>query len=108
VSEKIPRAPVWAIAELVKNPPDAIYLNIGEPDFNTPKHIVKAAEEGLGKGFTHYMLDKGDVELRRAIVAKLERENHFSVDPENGVIVTIGAAAANAAVAKYPYTDPSA
>lgn len=98
VSQNVPRAPVWAIAELVKNAPDALYMNIGEPDFATPKHIVQAAEEALAKGFTHYMPDKGDAELRRAIAAKLERENHFAVDPENGVIITIGAAAANAAV----------
>ena len=72
LSEKVPRAPIWAIAELVKNAPDAIRLNIGEPDFNTPKHIVEAAEEALAKGYTHYMPDKGDPELRRAIAAKLE------------------------------------
>jgi len=98
LSEKVPRAPIWAIAELLKNAPDAIRLNIGEPDFNTPKYIVEAAEEALAKGYTHYMPDKGDPELRRAIAAKLERDNKFSVDPENGVIVTVGAAAANAAV----------
>jgi aminotransferase len=96
--EKIPRAPVWAIAELVKSAPDAIYLNLGEPDFSTPKHIIKAAEEALAKGYTHYMPDKGDPELRQAIAAKLEHENNFSVDPENGVMVTIGGAAANASV----------
>ena len=98
MSEKMPRAPVWAIAELVKSAPDGIYLNIGEPDFSTPKHIIKAAEEALAKGYTHYMPDKGDPELRKAIAAKLERENNFSVDPEDGVIVTIGGAAANASV----------
>ncbi len=98
MSEKIPRAPVWAIAELVKSAPDAIYLNLGEPDFSTPKHIIKAAEDALAKGYTHYTPDKGDPELRQAIAAKLEHENNFSVDPENGVIVTIGGAAANASV----------
>lgn len=96
--EKLPRAPVWAIAELVKNASDAIYLNIGEPDFNTPKHIIKAAEDALAKGYTHYLPDKGDLELRKAIATKLERENNFSVNSENGVIVTIGGAAANASV----------
>lgn len=50
-------------------------LSLGEPDFDTPDHIVQAAIEAMRKGLTRYTAPDGLVELREAIVAKFKREN---------------------------------
>ena len=43
-----------------------IHLQIGEPGFDTPEHIVKAAEEALSAGMTHYVPAPGIPALREA------------------------------------------
>lgn len=68
-------------------------LGLGEPDFDTPEHIKRAAVEALESGFTSYTMNKGILELREAISAKFSRDNHFSVGPEE-IIVTSGASEA--------------
>ena len=52
-----------------------IDLSLGEPDFDTPAHIVEAAVEAMRKGLTRYTAPDGLPELRQAIVAKFKREN---------------------------------
>ncbi len=69
---------------------DSINLGLGEPDFDTPIHIREAAKKALDEGFTHYTVNKGIIELREAISAKLEKDNQIGVSPES-VIVTVGA-----------------
>lgn len=68
-----------------------VSLMRGEPDFPTPPHIVAAAQEALAKGRTHYPDNRGEASLRRAIAAKLERENGLRYDPEREILVTTGA-----------------
>ncbi len=70
--------------------PNAINLGIGQPDFDTPEHIKKAAIDAINKGFTGYTANLGIMELREALCRKFERENHFIVAPDE-VIVTSGA-----------------
>lgn len=72
---------------------DTINLGLGEPDFNTPPHIVEAAKNSMDEGFTHYTVNKGIIELREAISDKLKNENMINADPES-VIVTVGASEA--------------
>lgn len=67
-----------------------INLNIGEPDFDTPKHIREAAKKALDEGKTHYSSNYGIPELREAIALGLSRENGLSYDPANEIIVTVG------------------
>jgi len=67
-----------------------IHLEIGEPDFDTPKHIVNAAKEGLDKGYTHYGPAAGLPELRQAIAEDAGKRRGLSFSPEN-VVVTPGA-----------------
>ncbi|WP_041794708.1 pyridoxal phosphate-dependent aminotransferase [Pararhodospirillum photometricum] len=54
---------------------DVIGLGAGEPDFDTPEHICAAATEAMTKGETRYTPVGGTVALRKAIAAKLKREN---------------------------------
>jgi aspartate aminotransferase len=50
-------------------------LSLGEPDFDTPAHVVEAALDAMKRGITRYTSPDGLVELREAIVAKFKREN---------------------------------
>ncbi len=67
-----------------------IHLNIGEPDFDTPRHIKEAAKKALDEGKTHYSSNYGIPELREAIAQKLRQENGLSYNPATEIIVTVG------------------
>ncbi len=69
---------------------DVISLSIGEPDFDTPRHISDACIAAIGRGETHYAQSDGIPELRSAIATKISRDNGFRCTPEE-VIVTCGA-----------------
>ena len=70
---------------------DVINLGGGEPDFDTPPHIVDAALEAIRQGHTHYVSSAGLRELRAAIADKLREENGLEFDPDAEIIVTPGA-----------------
>src|SRR5579885_1578087 len=67
-----------------------IHLEIGEPDFPTPPHIVEAAVEALHAGKTHYVPAPGIPPLREAVAAFLERWGRLRTTPDR-VVVTPGA-----------------
>ncbi|MFH0846443.1 MAG: pyridoxal phosphate-dependent aminotransferase [Chloroflexota bacterium] len=67
-----------------------VHLEIGEPDFDTPKHISEAAGEGLRRGMTHYVNAQGIIPLREAIAREMSRTRGVPVDPGR-VVVTPGA-----------------
>jgi aspartate/methionine/tyrosine aminotransferase len=69
---------------------DVIHLEIGEPDFDTPAHIVEAGVEALRAGETHYCPAAGIAELRDAVAAALSRTRGIDVVPER-VLVANGA-----------------
>ncbi len=68
---------------------DVINLAGGEPDFDTPRHIIDAAHAAMLAGDTHYPPSFGTPDLLNAIVAKLARENAVQVTPEQ-ILVTPG------------------
>ena len=68
---------------------DVINFSVGEPDFNTPKHIRDAAKKALDEGYTKYTAGPGMLELREAICEKLNRENGLSYEPKN-ILVSNG------------------
>src|SRR5262245_50944220 len=68
---------------------DILHLEIGDPDFATPPHIVRAAEEAIGQGYTHYPPAPGLPELRAAIARHLADDRGVRVDPDC-VVVTPG------------------
>lgn len=73
---------------------NVIHLGIGEPDFDTPPHIVAAAQQALSNGQTHYGPNRGLLALRESIAQKLATENNITANPEQDIIVTVGAAEA--------------
>src|SRR5437016_9485213 len=68
---------------------DIIHLEIGEPDFPTPVHIVEAGKQALDEGWTHYGPTQGLPELREAIAAHISSTRGITVGPEH-VCVTPG------------------
>ena len=69
---------------------DVVGFGTGEPDFDTPDYIKKAAVEAIAGGKTKYTPAAGTMELRRAICDKLKRENGLDYEP-NQIVVTNGA-----------------
>jgi aspartate aminotransferase len=69
---------------------EIVHLEIGEPDFDTPAHIVAAAQAGLDKGYTHYVPAPGIPELRTAVANFLGRTGRMITTPDR-VVVTPGA-----------------
>jgi aspartate/methionine/tyrosine aminotransferase len=68
---------------------DIVHLEIGEPDFDTPKHVIEAAKKALDAGFTHYGPTPGMPECRKAIAEYVSRTRGIEVDPKC-VVVTPG------------------
>ena len=69
---------------------DIIHLEIGEPDFDTPRNIVDAAVDALHKGFTHYGPSAGLMELRQVIAQYVGETRRVNVTPEEVVVVPGG------------------
>ena len=69
---------------------DIIHLEIGEPDFSTPKHICDAAADALAAGQTHYCPSAGIAEFREAVADFLSRTRGLEIGPAN-VLVGTGA-----------------
>ncbi len=76
--------------DLAQGMPDAVHLEVGEPGFPTPEHIVQAAHRAAEDGFTKYTSNAGLLSLREQIVSKLAAVNGLGVSVEN-VVVTTGA-----------------
>lgn len=76
--------------DLRENGHDVISLSLGEPDFDTPQHIKKAAVEALDAGYTKYTPVPGLIELRKAICQKFKRDNNLEFDV-NQIVVSNGA-----------------
>ncbi len=65
---------------LRKEGKDVISFSVGEPDFDTPEHIKKAAIDAINEGFTKYTPTAGIIELRQAIAKKLKKDNGLDYD----------------------------
>jgi aspartate aminotransferase len=76
-------------AELEADGVDVVDLSVGEPDFDTPENIKRAAEEALAAGETGYTPSQGIPALREAIAEKLAAGGLDQYGPEN-VMVTPG------------------
>jgi aspartate aminotransferase len=72
--------------ELERGGASIIHLEIGEPDFATPKHIVDAAVEGLEQGMTHYCPSAGIDELRESVAAYFRRTRGIDVGAERCLV----------------------
>jgi len=78
------------VTELVRQGQEIIMLNVGEPDFDTPEYIKRAAIQAIEAGFTRYTPVNGIYELRAAICQKLKHDNQVNYQPDE-IIITVGA-----------------
>ena len=69
---------------------NVVSFGVGEPDFNTPEHIIQAAKTALDNGFTKYTPSSGLLPLRKAICAKFAHDNGLDYEPSQ-IIVSNGA-----------------
>ncbi len=81
-----------AARKLEQEGKEVIHLEIGRPDFNTPKHIVEAAVDALRAGKHHYSPNAGIPELRQAIAGKFTNEYQLDYNPNSEIVVTNGVA----------------
>src|SRR5690242_16794938 len=76
--------------ELERQGKRVIHLEIGEPDFPTPKHIIEAAKQALDDGYTHYGPTQGLPELRESIARYISRTRGVRVGAEHVSVVPGG------------------
>ncbi|WP_346774711.1 pyridoxal phosphate-dependent aminotransferase [Cellulomonas sp. IC4_254] len=84
------RSGIRTLMELAMRDPEAIRLEIGEPDVPTPAHVVAAAGRDAAAGHTAYTSSTGTPELRAALAEKVRRVNGLDVTAAD-VVVTHGA-----------------
>jgi aspartate/methionine/tyrosine aminotransferase len=87
------RSGIREVMELASSMENVIHLEVGEPDFDTPPHIIEAAAKAAWEGFTHYTPNAGLLSLRERIAEKLRRDNNIDTKVDN-IIVTPGAVTA--------------
>ncbi|MBN2046924.1 MAG: aminotransferase class I/II-fold pyridoxal phosphate-dependent enzyme [Anaerolineaceae bacterium] len=89
-AQNMPRSGIRMIMDMALNDPEAIHLEIGQPNFPTPAHISQAAWEAIQQGFTAYTPSMGFWSLREAVTEKLKRDNGIQARAENVIITTGG------------------
>lgn len=77
--------------DAVNGIPDMVRLTLGEPDFNTPEHIKKAAIAAINADYSHYTANAGDPELRTAVAATWQVKYDLEYRADDEILVTVGA-----------------
>ena len=88
--EELPRSGIRKFFDIVARSKDVVSLGIGEPDFDTPWHVSRAAITCIEDGGTHYTSNLGTPELRQAICRYLSRRFEAPFDWQREVLVTVG------------------
>ena len=91
---EVPPSGIRKFFDILATMDDVISLGVGEPDFDTPEHIVQAGIDSLRRGRTHYTSNYGTVELRAALADHLERLYGVRYDPMTEIVITVGASEA--------------
>lgn len=81
---------IFELMEIAKTRSGMISMGLGDPDLDTPRHVIDAANVAIDEGHTDAAPIAGLPELRAAIARKLARDNRIEVDPHTEVLVTTG------------------
>jgi aminotransferase len=92
--DAVPPSGIRRFFDIAATMKDVISLGIGEPDFVTPTPILRAGIHSLRIGDTHYTSNSGTQELRQAVSVMLKHLYDVSYDPEDEVLITVGASEA--------------
>jgi aspartate aminotransferase len=84
----LPHHAIREVMELAWRRPDTIHLEVGEPGFPTPPHIVDAAARAAREGHTKYTPNAGIPALRAALAEKVARVNGYAATPDQVVVGT--------------------
>ncbi len=87
---QMPRSGIRAIMELAAQQTDVMHLEVGQPNFDTPSHVIEAAARAASDGFTKYTANRGIPSVRETMVRKISERNGFDVGIDQ-VVVTTGA-----------------
>lgn len=82
---------IRAFDQKISHIPGLIRLTVGEPDFDVPEHVKKAATASIIQNDSHYSASKGKLKLRQAISHYLNVRQGLNYDPETEIVVTVGA-----------------
>ena len=85
----LPRSEIRVLFDRAAARPDAIRLEVGEPSFNTPDHIIEAAYQAAREGHTGYGPNGGLASLRALLSRKIAQVDGFEASPDN-IVVTPG------------------
>jgi len=81
-------AAIAKVADMRAQNIDVASLTAGEPDFDTPAHVIDAAVRAMRQGDTHYTPVRGSIAMREAVRAKFQRENGLSFQDEQIMVGT--------------------
>jgi aminotransferase len=90
-SKSVTRSGIRVMYDLALGVEGLVHLEIGEPDFFTPQHVVDAAKKALDEGYTHYTPNAGYEELRESVSRKVLKDSGIEADPKSEIIITSGA-----------------
>lgn len=90
VAKKVQPSPIRQMFNLADGMEDVVSFTVGEPDFDTPQHIVDAAIDALKNGEHHYTPNAGILPLRTAISEVISHSHGLSYAPDKEIIVTAG------------------
>lgn len=96
---RIRRSGIRETMDLAASLDNVLHLELGEPDFPTPAHIVEAVERALRDGQVKYTLSRGTASLRERLADKLSQRNGLDAPPERIVVTAGGTLAVQAALA---------
>ncbi len=89
--KNVPPSGIRKYFDLINEMEDVISLGVGEPDFVSPWNVREAGIYSLEKGHTHYSSNAGFIEMRREISDYVNRKYNLEYNPENEILVTVGA-----------------
>lgn len=90
-SKSVVRSGIRVMYDLALGVSGLVHLEIGEPDFSTPQHIVDAAKTAMDEGYTRYTPNAGYKDLRESVSRKVLNDNGIEADPESEIIISSGA-----------------
>ena len=87
---ELPKSGIRKFFDIVAQRKDVVSLGVGEPDFDTPWHISRAAVTCLEDGGTHYTSNLGTPALRQAIAGYVKRRFGTKYDWKSQILATVG------------------
>ncbi len=93
-SKSIELSPIREIFEMASKTPGLVRMEVGQPDFPTPEHILEGIKNALLQGHIGYAPSSGQPETRSAVAERLKSDYNLDLDPQQEVVICHGASAA--------------